>query len=145
MDLEHRLRTALKYFGEHRDPRTIKPDHVRAWGEYLSKDGARKPGTVRHYLNALSGLYGRAIEGLYVKPGYNPVSALVEKPTGRWKGKAAFLEVGDAALLFEAARTRGDNQIPNAIRIEPTITTPTTKTRSQGIWGFNWGCPPEPR
>ena len=107
MDLEHRLRTALEYFGEHRDPRTIKPDHVRDWGDVLAKDGSRKPGTVRHYLNALSGLYGRAIEGLYVKPGYNPVSALVEKPTGRWKGEAAFLEVADAALLLEAARTIG--------------------------------------
>jgi len=107
-DLEHRLRTALEYFGEHRNPRTIKPDHVRAWGEALAKDGSRKPGTVRHYLNAVSGLYGRAIEGLYVTPGYNPVSALVEKPTGRWKGEAAFLEVADAALLLEAARTIGE-------------------------------------
>ena len=27
----------------------------------------------------------------------------MEKPTGRWKGEAAFLEVADAALLLEAA------------------------------------------
>ncbi|NIP57529.1 MAG: hypothetical protein GWM92_04960, partial [Gemmatimonadetes bacterium] len=76
---------------------------VREWSEELAK-GDRKPGTVRHYLNALSGLYGRAQEGLYVEPGYNPVSLLQEKPTGRWKGEAAFLEVPDAALLLEAAR-----------------------------------------
>ncbi len=106
-DLEHRLRTALEYFGN-RDPRTIKPDDVGAWAENLAEDGIRKPGTVRHYLNALSGLYGRAQEGLHVDPKYNPVSMLQEKPTGRWKGEAAFLEVPDAALLLEAARTIGE-------------------------------------
>jgi len=30
--------------------------------------------------------------------------------------------------------------IPNASRIDPTITTPSTKTRSQGIWAFDY-CP----
>ena len=70
----------------------------------MAEGGNRKPGTVRHYLNALSGLYGRAQEGLYVDPQYNPVALLQEKPTGNWKGEAAFLEVADAALLLEAAR-----------------------------------------
>lgn len=103
-DLEQRLGVALDYFGRTRDPRTIEPADVRAWSEDLAKDGTRKPGTCRHYLNALSGLYGRAQEGLYVDPGYNPVAALQEKPSGHWKGEAAFLEVADAALLLEAAR-----------------------------------------
>ena len=54
-DLETRLRATLGFFGQHRDPRTIEPDEVRAWSEHLSKTGTRKPGTIRHYLNALSG------------------------------------------------------------------------------------------
>lgn len=54
-DLQSRLRSAIKFFGSKRDPRTITPDDVRAWGEALSADGTRKPDTVRHYLNALSG------------------------------------------------------------------------------------------
>lgn len=103
-DLEQRLGVALDHFGAQRDPRSIEPADVRAWSDDLAKDGTRNPGTVRHYLNALSGLYGRAQEGLFVDPGYNPVSMLQEKPTGRWKGEAAFLEVADAALLLQAAR-----------------------------------------
>lgn len=103
-DLESRLRAAIAFFGASRDPRTIKPEDVRGWAEALAKDGDRKPGTVRHYLNALSGLYRRAQEALVVAPSYNPVAALVEKPTGRWKGEAAFFEVAEAALILEAAR-----------------------------------------
>lgn len=104
MDLEHRLGVAIEFFGAERDPQTIEPREVRAWAEDLAASGRRKPGTVRHYLNALSGLYRRAHEGRHVEGNYNPVAALVEKPTGRWKGEAAFLEVEDAALLLEAAR-----------------------------------------
>ena len=103
-DLEHRLGVAVDFFGAGRDPRTIEPTEVGAWAEALSAEGTRKPGTVRHYLNALSGLYGRAQEGLFVDPGYNPVSMLQEKPTGHRKSEAAFFEVADAALLLEAAR-----------------------------------------
>ena len=103
-DLEYRLGTAIRFFGADRDPRSIEPTDARAWADDLARDGTRKPGTVRHFLNALSGLYGRAQEGLYVDPRYNPVSMLQEKPSGRWKGGAAFFEVADAALLLEAAR-----------------------------------------
>ncbi|HET9947572.1 MAG TPA: tyrosine-type recombinase/integrase [Longimicrobiales bacterium] len=103
-DLEARLRAAIKFFGASRDPSTIVPADVRAWSQELARDGKRKPGTVRHYLNALSGLYRRAQEGLHVNPGYNPVAALQEKPMGRWGGDARFFEVPDAALLLEAAR-----------------------------------------
>ncbi|MEX2530805.1 MAG: tyrosine-type recombinase/integrase [Gemmatimonadota bacterium] len=103
-DLESRLAAAIKHFGAHRDPGTIVADDVRGWSEDLAEGGRRKPGTVRHYLNALSGLYGRAQEGLYVPPGYNPVSALQEKPTGYSRGEAKFFEVPEAALLLEAAR-----------------------------------------
>lgn len=82
-DLEHRLGVAVAYFGPATDPRSIVPDAVRGWAEALAEGGRRKPGTVRHYLNALSGLFRRAQEGLYVEPGYNPVAMMQEKPTGR--------------------------------------------------------------
>ena len=103
-DLETRLTAAIEFFGGGRDPSTIVPDDVRSWGDELGRDGRRKPGTVRHYLNALSGLYRRAQEGLNVHPGYNPVADLVEKPTGQTSYEAHFFEVAEAALLLEAAR-----------------------------------------
>lgn len=103
-DLETRLRAAIQFFGAGRDPSTIIPHDVRSWSEDLSDGGRRKPGTVRHYLNALSGLYRRAQEGLHVSPGYNPVAALQEKPTGFTRGEAKFFEVAEAALLLEASR-----------------------------------------
>ena len=70
-DLEYRLGTAIGFFGADRDLRSIEPADARAWADDLARDGTRKPGTVRHFLNALSGLYGRAQEGLYVDPRYN--------------------------------------------------------------------------
>lgn len=54
-------------------------------------------------MNALSNLYRRAQSEGVVPPGYNPVSALMDKPTGR-RVEAAWLETPDAALLLEAAR-----------------------------------------
>ena len=113
-DLEQRLGMAIEYFGQHRDPRSIEPKDVREWSEALAKDRTRKPGTVRHYLNALSGLYGRAQEGLFVDPNYNPVAMLQEKPSGIRKTEAAFFEVADAALLLEAARVLEANSRVNA-------------------------------
>ena len=104
-NLEQRLDAAIAYFGEGRDPRTIKAEHVGDWAEKLAKGGTRKPGTVRHYLNALGGLYARAQEGEWVDTGYNPVAAKMEKPTGKRRSEAAFLEMAVAALLLEAART----------------------------------------
>ncbi|MDE3001983.1 MAG: tyrosine-type recombinase/integrase [Gemmatimonadota bacterium] len=123
-DLESRLRAAIAYFGEDRDPRSIVPNDVREWSDHLAAGGTRKPGTVRHYLNALSGLYGRAQEGLFVAPNYNPVSALQEKPTGRWKGEAKFFEVHEAALLLEGARVLQIQARTNATKgLYPLIAT----------------------
>ncbi|HSW31883.1 MAG TPA: tyrosine-type recombinase/integrase [Longimicrobiales bacterium] len=127
-DLEQRLTVALDFFGRGRDPRTLDPSDVRAWGEQLATSGRRKPGTVRHYLNALSGLYGRAQEGLYVDPGYNPVAMLTEKPSG-WsgRGEAAFFEASEAALILEAARILDAKE-----RAAPG----TTENRVNAVQGF---------
>jgi integrase len=61
-------------------------------------------GTVRHHLNALSNLYRRAQADGYVRPGYNPVGALLVKPRAD-RPEAKWLEAPDCALLLEAART----------------------------------------
>ena len=113
-DLETRLAAAMDFFGTKRDPRTIEPSEVREWADHLGADGTRKPGTIRHYLNALSGLYGRAQEGLYVVPGYNPVRALQEKPGTVSATEATFFEVADAALILEAARILDRDDRKNA-------------------------------
>lgn len=60
-------------------------------------------GTVRHHLNTLSSLYRYAQQDEAVPPGYNPVAALVKKPTAK-KVEADWLEVHEAALLLEAAQ-----------------------------------------
>jgi integrase len=110
-DLKHRLKVAIKYFGVERDPTTIEATDVAAWVRTLAATPRSKkttqtlsPGTIRHYLFALSGLYRRAQEGGFVPPGYNPVAALVEKPPVARAREATFYEVADAALILEAAR-----------------------------------------
>ena len=124
-NLEQRLAVALTYFGEGRDPRTIEPAEVGVWADALAKDGTRTPGTVRHYLNALSGLYKRAQEGLWVGTGYNPVAAMMEKPSGWRRAEAVFMEMAEAALYLEAARLVGgqDRLMPglagNRVRAMP--------------------------
>lgn len=58
---------------------------------------------MRHHLNALSNLYRRAQAEGFVTPGYNRVTALLEKPSAQ-RHEARWLEVHEAALLLEAAR-----------------------------------------
>ena len=69
----------------------------------------------RHHLNDISNLYRRAQSEGYVPPGFNPVSAWMDKPTGR-QLEARWLEVHEGALLLEAARVfeakRADLAIP---------------------------------
>lgn len=114
------LDAAIAFFEKDgpRDLLSITVADVQAWMGHLARqpsnridpsDPERKrrlplsPGTVRHYLNALSNLYRRAAAEGYVPPNYNPVASLLEKPTGR-PAEARWLEVPDAALFLEAAR-----------------------------------------
>jgi integrase len=62
------------------------------------------PETVRRHLFTLSAVYRFAQEGELLPPGFNPVSAFSEKPA-RGQTEAKWLEVPDAALLLESART----------------------------------------
>lgn len=109
-DLTQRLRVAIEFFGPDRDVASIGVRDVQDWMADLRKrpgiDGTPglAPGSVRHYLNALSNLFRRAQSERLVQPGYNPVAALMDKPTPK-RGEARWLEVSDAALFLESART----------------------------------------
>jgi integrase len=108
-ETEHCLQRAIDYFSAQRELSSIGAAEVRRWAEYLhtvpnGRGGTLTGGTVRHHLNALSNLYRRAQAEGYATPGYNPVAALLEKPRAR-RQEARWLEVHDAALLLEAART----------------------------------------
>lgn len=137
--IEGRLRDATEHFGADRPLDSITPADVEAWALELSRRPTRRfdpsdptgkrrltfsPGTVRHYLNALSGLYTRAESEGVVPPGFNPVSRVLDKPRGR-EGEARFLSVPEAALLLEAARTyraqRADIAIPHVFEILATF------------------------
>lgn len=90
------------------DPNTIGVEKVRALVAELrrlpnGRGGTMSEGNVRHFLNALSGVYRRAGSEGYVPPGFNPVSALLEKPIGQ-PAEARWLEAHEAALLIETAR-----------------------------------------
>jgi integrase len=102
------LNRAVAYFGAERELDTIRVSDVRGWIAYLERTttpAKRRlgPGTIRHHLNTLSNLYRRAQEEEVVPPGYNPVSALMEKPTHA-RHEARWIEIPDAAVLLEAAR-----------------------------------------
>jgi integrase len=106
---EQQLGSAIAFFGSGRDLESIKVSDVKSWANYLSTTGGARgrslsPGSVRHYLFALSDLYGSAQEEEVVPPGYNPVAAWRHKPTVS-RSEAKWLELDEAALLLESART----------------------------------------
>ncbi len=106
---ENFLGRAAAFFGSERDLETIRVSDVRGWCASLAQVKTRggrtlSAGTVRHHLNALSNLFLRAQEEEVVPPGWNPVAAMMEKPTAQ-RLEARWLEVPDAALFLEAART----------------------------------------
>jgi integrase len=142
---QDRLQAAVDYLGAGRDLLSITARDVQRWAAHLSRQPIRRgkkglkrkdkpkptasgktlsPGTVRAYLNALSNLYRRAQSEACVPAGYNPVSAMMEKPIGR-REEAQWLEVADAALLLESARTytpeREDVAIPHLYPILATF------------------------
>ncbi|HEV2131994.1 MAG TPA: site-specific integrase [Longimicrobiaceae bacterium] len=108
---QKKLERAIEHFGTDRPLDSIGVSDVQRYAEWLGEQtsgkvsGARlRPGTVRHYLNVLSNVYQRAQSEGVVPLGYNPVAALVEKPTPA-REEAAWLEVWEGALLLESARS----------------------------------------
>jgi hypothetical protein len=115
------LRRAAAFFGPDRPLDGIRPSDVREYMTHLATLPARAPRkagkgkqpkairtmtayTVRAHLFALSNLYRRAQESEVVPVGFNPVAALMDKPA-IVRREAKWLEVPDAALYLESART----------------------------------------
>jgi integrase len=119
------LERAVAFFGADRPLEGIRVSEVRAWSAVLlttkSKwDRPFSPESVRRHLFTLSNLYRFAQEAELVPPGFNPVAAFTEKPP-RPQREAKWLEVPDAALLLEAARTL------------PPVVTPAGEALSAGF------------
>jgi integrase len=106
---QHQLETAITFFGADRDVASISTADVQKYANHLqgisnNRGGTLSTGSQRHCLNSLSNLFRRAQSEGVVPPGYNPVGALMEKPSGK-PAEALWLEPHEAALLLESART----------------------------------------
>src|SRR3989442_5484381 len=113
---ERHLKRAVSEFGGQRELSTITTADVRQWVGRLAAEGL-SGSSQRHVIFTLSNLYRRAQSEGRVTPGYNPVAALLEKPSA-CREEARWLEVHEGALLLEAARryrpTRADLGMPFA-------------------------------
>jgi len=103
------LDRAIAFFGAQRDLASIAVADVRRWANRLlaspnGRNGTMSASSVRHHLSCLSNLYKRARAERVVPSGYDPVGDFDEKPSPA-RGEARWLEIHDAALLLEAART----------------------------------------
>jgi integrase len=103
------LDRAVEFFGNDRDLASITVADVRRWANHLlaapnGRKGTMSASSVRHHLSCLSNLYKRARAERVVPSGYDPVGDFDEKPSPV-RGEAKWLEIPDAALLLEAART----------------------------------------
>lgn len=108
-NLEHYLEAAVAFFGQGKDLTAIRPPDLKRWISHLRKQpngrgGTLSGGTIRKHLNALSNLYRYAESDGLVPSGFNPVGSLVNKPSAD-RREARWLEVPEAALFLEAART----------------------------------------
>ena len=113
---ERHLKRAVSEFGAERELSTITTADVRQWVGRLAAEGL-SGSSQRHVIFTLSNLYRRAQSEGRVTPGYNPIAALLEKPSTR-REEARWLEVHHGALLLEVARryrpTRADLGMPFA-------------------------------
>lgn len=117
-DTERMLTIAIEHFGAERDLATITVTDVQAYAAVLATRPTKRrasgapddavstlgPGAIRHHLNVLSNLFDRAQSEERVDLGYNPVARMADKPEGR-PSEARWLEVHEAAILLESART----------------------------------------
>ncbi len=104
---QYQLQIALDFLGD-RDLTSIRVSDVHRFANHLrqlrnGRGGKLGAATVKLYLNSLSNLYARAASEGCVLPGYNPVSAMVDKPVAP-RREARWLEIHEAALLLESAR-----------------------------------------
>jgi len=108
-DSERMLTIAIEHFGADMDLAAIGVGAVEGWLNVLAsrsngRGGTLGGGAIHHYLSVLSNVYKRAQSAGCVPPGFNPCAALMDKPKGKPQ-EARWLEVHEAALLLESART----------------------------------------
>ncbi|MGH7501753.1 MAG: hypothetical protein ACREL7_08335 [Longimicrobiales bacterium] len=125
---ERYLQSAVDFFGADRALGSIGVRDVEAWMHSLGDKSGRRgraglsSGSIRHYLNALSNLYRRAAGEGYVLPGYNPVAAVMDKPSiGR--EEARWLEIHEAALLLAASRGHEPSRVDGLPFVYPLVAT----------------------
>jgi len=99
---ERHLKRACAFLGDGRDLLSIDVPAVTGWIAALRDQGLGND-AILHHLHSLSNVFRRAQAEGRVPLGYNPVSAC-EKPSGVHRERH-WLEVPEAALLLEAART----------------------------------------
>jgi integrase len=126
------LKRAREFFGADRSMESIRVSDVRTWaGHLLSLTGSsgRKlgPETVRRHRFTLSAVYRFTQETELLPPGFNPVASFREKPPAR-QAEAHWLEVPDAALLLEAARTLPTVETPAGEGIGAELAYPLLAT-----------------
>lgn len=92
-------------------PRNLATIGVTDVGEYARwlktqpnrRGGVLGPGSRRHHLNVLSGLFRRAISEGKLKPGQNPAASFLDKPSAP-RSRTTWFEADELALLLESAR-----------------------------------------
>ncbi len=107
---EFYLDRACQFFGADRELASIGTRDVERWIEHLrtlpgKRGGRLAAGSVLHHLHALSNLFRRARKLDAVPKGHDPVGELMEDKPKIERVEASWLEIHDAALLLEAART----------------------------------------
>ncbi|MGH8545420.1 MAG: tyrosine-type recombinase/integrase [Gammaproteobacteria bacterium] len=103
------LKVAVEHLGSESPLDAIGVREVQDFMAALARRPNRRGGTLsaaarRQYLNNLSNVYRRAQAEDVVPPGFNPCAALMDKPQPK-RHEARWLEVHEAALLLESART----------------------------------------
>ncbi len=128
-NVELHLEDAIDFFGAGKDVASITVDDVEQYRDHLEllpsgrgedeygEPKTLSPGTQRKYLNSLSNLFRYAQAKSVVPPAHNPVSSMMDKPTSA-EHEPAWLEVPQAALLLESARTASSSR---SVHVNPAM------------------------
>jgi integrase len=102
---QRHLERAVACLGAETDVSRLTVSDVSRWIAWL-KDKGFGGDTIKHHLDSLSNLYVRAGAEGRVSLGYNPISAMPRKMKPKAAHREArWLEVNEASLLLESART----------------------------------------